>query len=187
MRRSRARGSATRSPALAFGRRLATLRRFRASAIPARVSTSIRVLLVLSLAALVTACAAKRPKVDDAVPPAWVKNIPVQPLEITEYRAAEAEGEHALFLRLSRFPDSSGYSVQETPPEIIVRLAGPSVGEDVAEERVIISDSVIPAVRVSRASGALTIVVELATPDVPPYLIDEAADWLTVRVRPHPQ
>lgn len=121
------------------------------------------------------------------MPPAWIKNIPVQPLEITEYRVGEAEGEHALFLRLSRFPDSSGYSVQETPPEIVLRLEGPAVGEDVPEERVIISDSLIPAVRVSRTSGALTIVVELASAEVPPYLIDQAADWLAVRVRPHPR
>ncbi len=162
------------------------LRRFRPSAIAARVSPRIRLFLVLSLAALVSACTARRPKVDEAVPPDWIKNLPVQPLEITEYRVADAEGEHALFMRLSRFPDSSGYTVQEVPPAIILRLSGPSVGEDVPEERVVVSDAVITAVRVSRTSGALTIVVELTTPDVPPYLVDEAADWVTVRVRPHP-
>ena len=144
-------------------------------------------LLLVGLAIALPACAAKRPKVDEAVPPPWLKNIPVQPLEIVEYRAAEAEGEHALFMRLSRFPDSSGYSVQENPPEIVLRLGGPTVGDDVPEERIVIPDSIIPAVRVSRQNGSVTIVVELATADVPPYVIDEAADWLIVRVRPpHP-
>ena len=149
-----------------------------------RVSSRFRALLLLSVVGLVAACGAKRPKVDDSVPPAWLKNIPVAPLEISEYRVGEAEGEHAIFLRLSRFPDSTGYTVQETPPEIVVQLEGPAVGEDVAEERVVVADSIIPAVRVSRKGGNLTVVVEVTTPEVPPYIIDEAADWLIVRVRP---
>jgi len=137
------------------------------------------------LASALPACSSRRsPKVNESVPPPWVQNLPVQPLDVVEYRVAEAENEHALFLRLSRFPDSSGYSVQETPPEIVLRLGGPAVGDDMPEQRMVLADAAIEAIRVSRRAGALTVVLELTTAEVPPYLVDEAADWVVVRVRP---
>jgi len=130
------------------------------------------------------ACGARKPKVDESVPPPWLANMPVTPLEVVEFRAAEGEGEHAVFLRLSRFPDAMGYSVQEVPPEVIVRLEGPATGDDIPEERVIVSDSVITAMRLSRTAGAVTVVVEVQEPELPPYRVEQAADWLIIRIKP---
>ena len=110
--------------------------------------------------------------------------MPVTPLEVVEFRSSEGEGEHALFLRLSRFPDAMGYSVQEVPPEVVIRLEGPAAGDDIPEERVVISDSVIQAMRLSRTSGAVTVVVEISAAELPPYRVEQAADWLIVRVKP---
>lgn len=162
----------------------ASLHPWEASAIPRQVPSRTRVFLLLTAVALIAACSARKPRVDESVPPPWLQNMPVTPLEVTEYRVGEGEGEHALFLRLSRFPDAMGYSVQEVPPEVIVRLEGPATGDDLPEERVVVTDSVIPAMRVSRQAGALTVAVEILANELPPYRVEQAADWLIVRVKP---
>jgi hypothetical protein len=142
-------------------------------------------LLLVALLPLAVACSARKHQAGEAVPPpTWLSNLPVAPLEILEYRATEAEGEHALFMRLSRFPDRLTYGEVEQPPEIVLQMDGPSVGEDLPEERVVIPDALIPAVRVSRKAGTLTVVLEIAAPELQPYRVLEAADWVTVRVRP---
>jgi len=153
------------------------------SAIPATVSFRARAVLLLTGLSLLAACTAKH-KTAEPLPPNWLKNFPVTPLEISEWRTAEAEGEHALFLRLSRFPDRINYTAQAEPPEIVIQMDGPAAGDDIPEERVIVPDSEINAMRISRKAGALSVVVEVAGPDLPPYFVDEAADWVTVRVRP---
>jgi hypothetical protein len=149
-----------------------------------RVSKPLRVLVVLAALLPLAACGARKAGVMEAVPPAWLKDVPVAPLEILEYRATTAEGEHALFLRLSRFPDRLSEGAYEQPPEIVLEMDGPAVGEDLPEERIVIADAVIQGVRVSRTAGKLRVVIELLTDDVPPYQVNEAADWISVRVRP---
>lgn len=141
--------------------------------------------LILLLAVVVfPACSARRGPVDEANPPSWLSEMPVTALEVVEYRAVEAEGEHALFMRVSRFPDRVSYAPVEEPPEIMIRLDGPAVGEDTTEERIIIPDAMIPAVRVGRKAGVVTVMIELAAPEVPRFVVDEAADWIIVRVKP---
>lgn len=136
--------------------------------------------VLLSLAA----CGGRKARVTDSVPPAWLKDVPVAPLEVVEYRATTAEGEHALFLRVSRFPDRISHGIYEEPPEIVLEMDGPAVGEDLPEERIVISDRILQAVRVSRQAGKVRVVIEVSGADVPPYQVNEAADWIAVRVRP---
>jgi hypothetical protein len=151
------------------------------------VSSTLRALLAVSSLAVVAACTARAPAVNEAVPPPWLQDVPVAPLEIVEYRVAQAEGDRALFLRVSRFPDKLTYQPLEQPPELVLRLDGPAVGEDVPEERVVLNDGLMTALRVSRAAGILTVVVEFAAPELPNFKITEAADWITVRVAPQPE
>jgi len=149
-----------------------------------RVLRRPRRLILLLAFVVIPACSARRAPVDEAEPPSWLSEMPVTALEVVEYRAVEAEGEHALFMRVNRFPDRLSYGEVEEPPEITIRMDGPAVGEDTTEERIIIPDSLIPAVRVGRQAGVLTVVIELAAPEVPRFIVDEAADWVIVRVKP---
>jgi hypothetical protein len=151
-----------------------------------RVSRPLRGLFVLLALLPLVACAPKRPPVEDSVPP-WIKDMPVVPLEVMEYRATEAEGEHALFMRISRFPDRLSYAPVEEPPEVVIQMDGPAVGEDLPEERIVIPDALMPAVRVSRTAGALTVVIEVAAAEMPRYVVHEAADWVIVRMLPTPE
>ncbi len=130
------------------------------------------------------ACSSTRKVVDDGGTPAWINEMPVVPLEVVEYRAVEAEGEHALFMRISRFPDRLTEGSVEEPPQITIQMAGPAVGEDQPVERIVIPDSLMPAVQVSRTGGTLTVVIEISAPELPSYRVDEAADWVIVRLKP---
>lgn len=129
----------------------------------------------------VGSCAGK-PVIRDALAPPWTADVPVAPLAVESVRASESEGYHAVFLKLSRFADSVSYAVGSDPTEIRLDLGGPAVGEDLAEERFVLADRVVNAVRLSRRGGVVHVVIEVQADEVPYYSVHEMADWIMVRV-----
>ncbi len=114
--------------------------------------------------------------------PAWVSNFGVQPLAVEDVRVSSADGHRAVLLKLSRFADAIRHEATREPARIRLELAGPAVGADMPEERVVTADDVVHAVRISRSGGTVRIILELDGEDPPDYTVQEMADWIMVRL-----
>jgi hypothetical protein len=133
-----------------------------------------RALSVLLLLVLASACSRKlthpsaTPVGDQA--PVTLRNIQV----------ANIAGHRAVLLRLSRVPTLVRHTKARGPARILVEAWGPT-GEDIAEKTLPALDMQISQVRVSRHEGALSIILDLAGDEPPPYTVHEMADWIMVR------
>jgi len=114
--------------------------------------------------------------------PAWVSNFGVQPLAVEDVRVSSADGHRAVFFKLSRFADAIRHEATSEPARIRLELAGPAVGADMPEERVVTADDVVRAVRISRSGGTVRITLELDGETPPDYSVREMADWIMVRL-----
>ena len=140
---------------------------------------------LIALALGVISCASKA-NIRDAVPPPWVANLDVAPLAVESVDARASEGYHAVFIKLSRFPDSVSSSATKDPARIHLELTGPATGEDLPEERLVMADALVDAVRISRNNGKIHITLELHANEVPRYQVNEMADWIKVRLAEEP-
>lgn len=136
-------------------------------------------LALLSL--LLAACATRARK---SGPAEWLSRVQRPPLDVTEIEATASNNVHAIFLRLSRFPDRIEHEAKGDPPRIELRLVGPASDGDAPEKTLVPSSAVVRSVRVSRKDGILRVLLELGGNELPEYTIHEMADWLMVRMVP---
>lgn len=141
------------------------------------------VAVILGILAL-TAAACGGPKTRLPSPvPEWVTKLEPRPLAVDAVQVSSSSGYHAVFLKLSRFADEITHGSSDEPARIVLQLSGPDVGEDLTEERIATPDPLVTAVRVSRESGNVRVVLELSAAETPKYGIYEMADWVMVRIR----
>ena len=84
-------------------------------------------------------------------------------------------------LRLSRQATLIRQSSSSRPARITVEAWGPPGDSDLPERDLPQTDPQIAGVRVSRKSGALTVVIELKGEELPVYTVHEMADWIMIR------
>jgi hypothetical protein len=144
-----------------------------------------RLVVLLALAALgVQGCASKRATINDRVPPAWLSQLSGQPLAVEDVQASHSDGTHAIFFKLSRFPESVTHADSaDGMPRISIDLGGPQA-EDLPQEQITLADSLVHTVMISRSGGTVHLVMDLSGDRVPPYSVHEMADWIMVRLTP---
>lgn len=103
------------------------------------------------------------------------------PVALRNFEVTAADGHRAVLLRLSRVPTLVRESSSKRPARITVQAWGPPGDSDLPERDMPQLDSLITDVRVSRKSGALTVVIELKGDEAPPYTVHQMADWIMVR------
>jgi hypothetical protein len=106
----------------------------------------------------------------------------VVPLAVRSFDISAADGERGVFFKLSRVPDGITESHDSDPGRIILKVAGPATGEDLAPQWYPGADTLVSQIQMSRTSGQLQSVLQLSTPDPPPYSVHQMADWIMVRL-----
>jgi hypothetical protein len=134
----------------------------------------------LLAAALFVGCAKKAPAPESA--PADFSSLSV-PLEVREFQVVHTEEYRAIFLKLSRLPDSVGHREQSDPASIILEISGPT-GSEAPEEVFPGGDILVSRVRIARSFGVLHVAIDLASDDAPDYSVHTMADWIMVRLAP---
>jgi hypothetical protein len=102
------------------------------------------------------------------------------PVGLRNLQMATADGHRAVLLRLSRVPTLVRHSSAGRPARIMVQAWGP-LGDDLPEKALAEQDPQITQVRVSRSSGALSIILDLQGDNPPQYTVHQMADWIMVR------
>lgn len=109
------------------------------------------------------------------------------PVNLRNFQIASAGGHRAVFLRMSRIPTMLRHTSSGGPAEIIIQAWGPEGTGDLPERALPQDDPLINEIRVSRESGALKVVLVLSTPEPPPHMVHEMADWVMIRFGAAPQ
>jgi hypothetical protein len=102
------------------------------------------------------------------------------PVGLRNLQVATADGHRAVLLRLSRAPTLVRHSSAGRPARIMIQAWGP-LGDDMPERTLSEQDPQITQVRVSRSSGALSIILDLQGDEPPQYSVHEMGDWIMVR------
>ena len=105
------------------------------------------------------------------------------PLDLQEVEVGKGRGYRAIFLKLTRLPDSVSYSSASNPARIILEIKGPT-GTHSPEERIPSGDDFASRLRVSRDLGLLRVVVDIHADDPPVYSVHNMADWIMIRLSP---
>jgi hypothetical protein len=103
------------------------------------------------------------------------------PVGLRNFEVTTVDGHRAVLLRLSRLPTLVRQSSSKRPARITVEAWGPPGDSDLAERDLPQADPLIEDVRVSRSSGALTVVIELKGDEPPAYTVHQMADWIMIR------
>jgi hypothetical protein len=103
------------------------------------------------------------------------------PLSLRNFEVTQADGHRAVLLRLSRPPTLVRQSSSSRPARITVQAWGPPGDADLPERNLPEIDPEIEAVRVSRKSGALNVVIDLRGDQPPAYTVHQMADWIMIR------
>jgi hypothetical protein len=103
------------------------------------------------------------------------------PVALRNFEVTAVDGHRAVLLRLSRPPTLLRQSSSNRPARITVQAWGPPGDSDLPERTLPQTDPQIVDVRVSRSSGALTVVIELKAEEVPEFSVHEMADWIMIR------
>jgi hypothetical protein len=139
-------------------------------------------LVVLALAG----CASRKGSHDLAGEPAAIPATAGEsiPLDVREFDVVAGEGGfRGVFLKLSRLPGGITHSSESAPPRIVLNIAGPT-GVTSAPESYPSGDDLVTQVQLSRQTGLLQVVLDLAGDDVPEYEVLPMADWVMVRIKP---
>ena len=103
------------------------------------------------------------------------------PVALRNFEITNADGHRAVLLHLSRLPTLVRQSSSSRPGRITLELWGPPGDADLPERDLPQLDALVDNVRVSRKSGALTVVLEFKGEEPPAYTVHEMADWIMVR------
>lgn len=103
------------------------------------------------------------------------------PVSLRNFEVTAVDGHRAVLLRLSRLPTLVRHSSSRKPARITVQAWGPQGDSDLPERDLPQLDAQITDVRVSRTSGALSVVIDLKGDEPPPYTVHEMADWIMIR------
>ena len=103
------------------------------------------------------------------------------PVTLRNFEVAVVDGHRAVLMRLSRPPTQLRESSSSRPARITVQAWGPPGDGDLPERDLAQIDPQIEAVRVSRKSGALNVVIHLKGDTPPPYSVHQMADWIMIR------
>jgi hypothetical protein len=103
------------------------------------------------------------------------------PVALRNFEVTSADGHRAVLLRLSRQPTQIRQSSSSRPARITLQAWGPPGDSDLPERDLPQTDPQITDVRVSRKSGALTVVIELNSEKPPEYTVHQMADWIMIR------
>jgi hypothetical protein len=131
-----------------------------------------------------SACASRHVPLGGSVgqePPNLLAGI-VVPLAVQSYDVSTADGERGVFFKLSRVPDGIQERHTSDPARIILDVAGPATGPDIAPQSFPGTDTVVSQIQMSRIRGQLHIVLDLAMADLPKYSVRQMADWIVVRI-----
>jgi len=132
--------------------------------------------IVLLLLPLVLLACSQRMSAPTAAPSGDLAPVALRNFEVTA-----VDGHRAVLLRLSRLPTLVRQSSSNRPARITVQAWGPEGDSDLPERDLPQADPFIEDVRVSRKSGALTVVIELKGDEPPDYTVHEMADWIMIR------
>ena len=142
-------------------------------------------ILAMSLSLSMGACAKSPslvdPNIERAMREGDARN-PSVPLDLRQIQVVDSgSGYRAVFLKLSRLPDSLASQHLEDPARIVVDIRGPTGAE--TEERTFPGgDAVVTRMRVSRQMGNLRVTLDLVGDEPPKYSVHQMADWVMIRL-----
>ncbi len=150
---------------------------------PMRIGPRFSVAIV-AVALLLDGCAARREsRLSEPDSTAKALASLSAPLDLQNFQVVNAEGNRGVFLRLSRLPDSIRVRGETNPARIIIDVAGPT-GAETPEQVYAGNDELVTSMRVSKTFGWLQIVLDLQTDELPPYTVQQLADYIMVRLAP---
>lgn len=148
------------------------------------ISAAMRIrplVVTVSLAALATLSGCWSPKA--ALPPDTDFSSLAIPLDVRDANVSRADGQHAVFLKLTRVPDQINDRIERDPLRIVVEILGPTGGEDL--ERVLSGgDGLISRIIAVPEASRILVEIELNGTSKPDYEVRGMADWIMVRIDP---
>lgn len=97
-------------------------------------------------------------------------------MDIREIKLIEDNGQHGLFVKLSRMPDGVTHYVLKQPSRLVIEVAGAAGGGETSVQKYPVQDPVIHEIRVARHEGKIRLTLELRGDSVPAPSVDNLND-----------
>ena len=97
-------------------------------------------------------------------------------LEIREIKLVEDNGQHGLFVKLTRSPAGVTHYPMAQPTRLVIEIAGAEGDEETSAQRYAVNDSVISGIRVARHEGKIRLTLELRGAAVPTSTVENLND-----------
>jgi type IV pilus secretin PilQ/predicted competence protein len=97
-------------------------------------------------------------------------------LDVREIKLIEDNGQHGLFVKLSRSPAGVTHYALTQPTRLVIEVAGAEGDGETTAQKYEVDDAVIAAVRVARHEGKIRLTLELHGTTVPTYTVDSLND-----------
>ena len=97
-------------------------------------------------------------------------------LDVREIKLIEDNGQHGLFVKLSRSPAGLTHYALAQPTRLVIEVAGAEGEGETTAQKYTVDDTVIAGVRVARHEGKIRLTLELHGTTVPTYTVDNLND-----------
>lgn len=101
-----------------------------------------------------------------------------EPLQLQEVRMTETAGQRSILFRFSQTPEGIDYFPLREPSRLVIDIKGPIESLPQVETYPTI-DPVVSAVRIGSYQGRMRLVVDMESPEVPPFSVDHHDTLLT--------
>jgi type IV pilus assembly protein PilQ len=98
------------------------------------------------------------------------------PTDIREIKLIEDNGQHGLFVKLSRVPDGVTHYALSQPSRLVIEMGGAAAVGETGVQKYPVQDSVIHEIRVARHAGKIRLTVELRGDTMPTPSVDSLND-----------
>ncbi|MFN8625442.1 MAG: type IV pilus secretin PilQ [Candidatus Binatia bacterium] len=97
-------------------------------------------------------------------------------MDIREIKLIDDNGQHGLFVKLSRVPDGVEHYVLSQPSRLVIEVAGAAEGGDTVAHKYPVQDPVLREIRVARHAGKIRLTAEVRGDTVPTPSVDSLSD-----------
>jgi len=141
-------------------------------------------LLSLLGAGLLAGCARRHAPLDNSIRNPTNDQLlggVVVPLVVRSVDISSADGQRAVFFKLSRVPDAVISSADSNPARVMIEADGPSGTPDLPSESYPGADTLVNRIEMARIAGRLHMTLELNADSPPTYKVQQMADYIVVR------
>jgi type IV pilus secretin PilQ/predicted competence protein len=122
------------------------------------------------------ALAPEQGELTETVLPQAGTSLAAPTLNIREIKLIEDNGQHGLFVKLSRPPAGVTHYSLAQPTRLVIEIAGAQDDEETSAQRYSVNDSVISGIRVARHEGKIRLTLELHGAAVPTSTVENLND-----------